>query len=111
MSREENHENSPRGSWARNQMGNPDSFVGAIFAVLVMLIATSAPAQNLIVAENTSVLEFTPGGAQSILISPGRRNPNPPSFHGLAFNNAGDLFVASYSFVNSVTSQEPRMVK
>ena len=59
-----------------------------------MLIASSAPAQNLFVSVQYSsdIDEFTPGGAQSTFAS-GLFGPD-----GLAFNSAGDLFVADYLY-------------
>ena len=54
-----------------------------------MLIAYSAPAQNLFVANNNgTITQITPGGAQSTFAS-GLDYPR-----GLAFNSAGDLFEA-----------------
>src|SRR5208282_469400 len=57
-----------------------------------LLIASSAPAQNLFEADWSSgnIYEFTPGGARSTFAS-GLSEP-----YGLAFNGAGDLFVANY---------------
>src|SRR5208283_4713438 len=56
-----------------------------------LLIASSAPAQNLFEADWSSgnIYEFTPGGARSTFAS-GLSEP-----YGLAFNGAGDLFVAN----------------
>jgi sugar lactone lactonase YvrE len=70
-----------------------DSFSGAVFAGVVLLITSSAQAQNLFVADYASgnIYEFTPGGAQSTFAS-GLGGP-----FGLAFNSAGDLFVADES--------------
>jgi len=54
-----------------------------------MLIASSAPAQNLFVdTAGSRITEITTGGAQSTFAS-GLSNP-----FGLAFNSAGNLFVA-----------------
>src|ERR1017187_3846174 len=62
-------------------------FGGVICAGAVMLIASSAHAQNLFVSRGTDIYEFTPGGAYSVFATvPG----NAP---GLAVNSAGDLFV------------------
>jgi len=65
------------------------SFGGMVCAGAVLLIASSAPAQNLFEADfgSGSIYEFTPGGAQSTFAS-GWDNPMP-----LAFNSAGHLFV------------------
>jgi hypothetical protein len=58
----------------------------------VILICSSAPAQNLFVsgsdAGGVKIFEFTPNGLQSIFAS-GLNAPN-----GLAFDGAGNLFVA-----------------
>ena len=63
---------------------------GAVCAVAVLLIASSAQAQNLFVANylGDTIYEYTPGGAQSTFAS-GFVSPG-----GLAFNSAGNLFVA-----------------
>ena len=55
-----------------------------------MLIASNAQAQNLFAADYYSgnIYEYTPGGVQSTFAS-GLADP-----FGLAFNSAGDLFVA-----------------
>ena len=60
-----------------------------VCAGAVLLIATNGQAQNLFVATSSSVIEITPGGAQTTFAS-GFVNP-----WGLAFNSAGDLFVAN----------------
>jgi sugar lactone lactonase YvrE len=58
----------------------------------VMLIDFSAQAQNLFESDGSgNIYKFTPNGTQSTFAS-GLNNPA-----GLAFNNAGDLFVSSYS--------------
>jgi hypothetical protein len=66
------------------------SIVGATCAGAVMLMASGASAQNLLVANYTTgdIYEYTPGGTQSTFTS-----INDPS--KLAFNSAGDLFVSS----------------
>jgi hypothetical protein len=63
-------------------------FIGA-----VILIASNAPAQNLFVANfnGDSIIEITPGGVQNTFAT-GMDNPI-----GLAFDSAGDLFVANAS--------------
>ena len=63
----------------------------ALGALAILLLATSAHAQNLIVAETYSehVFELPPGGGQSIFVS-GLGDP-----YGLAFDRTGNLFVAS----------------
>jgi hypothetical protein len=66
------------------------SFDRAVFAGAVLLIVTSAPAQNLFVSDYISsgtIYEFTPGGAQSTYVS------GLPYTEGLAFDSAGNLFV------------------
>ena len=70
------------------------SVAAAVFAGAVLLITSGAPAQNLFVANQggtsgTTITEITPGGAQSRFAS-GLSSPD-----GLAFNSAGDLFVAN----------------
>ena len=66
-----------------------------------MLIAYSAPAQNLFVANNNgTITQITPGGAQSTFAS-GFSFPT-----GLAFNSAGNLFVADNTF-GSITKITP----
>lgn len=63
---------------------------GLSMAVVLHLeiLASSAQAQNLFVESGGNILEFTPGGAQSTFAS--GLSPN-----GLAFDNAGNLFVAA----------------
>ena len=68
-------------------------FGGVICAGTILLLSSSAQAQNLFATGSTasgsgSVYEFTPGGVQSTFAS-GLGQPE-----GLAFNSAGDLFVA-----------------
>ena len=66
------------------------SFSGAVFAGAVLLIASSAQAQNLFEADRGSgnIFTFTPGGVQTTFAS----GLNAPL--GLAFNSAGNLFVS-----------------
>jgi sugar lactone lactonase YvrE len=68
-------------------------FGGIIGAGAVLLIASSVPAQNLFETSSGdgNIYEFTPGGAQSTFAS------GLPSPFGLAFNSAGNLFVADAS--------------
>jgi DNA-binding beta-propeller fold protein YncE len=68
------------------------SFGGAVCAGAVLLIASSGQAQNLFVGDNESekIYEYTPGGVRSTFAS-GFNNPQ-----GMAFNSAGDLFVANW---------------
>lgn len=63
---------------------------GAVCAGLVLLIASSAPAQNLFVSEYyaNSIREITPSGEKSTF------GTGLLDSVGLAFNSAGDLFVA-----------------
>ena len=72
------------------------SFDRAVFAGAILLITSSAPAQNLFEADRGSgnIYEFTPGGVQSTFAS-GLNNPL-----GLAFDSAGDLFEADYGSGN-----------
>ena len=67
------------------------SFGRAVCAGAILLNASSAQAQNLFESDfgTGSIYEFTPGGAQSTFAS-GLVYPA-----GLAFNSAGDLFVAT----------------
>src|SRR5208282_3951935 len=64
------------------------SFGGAVCAGAVLLIASSAQAQNLFVSDWSSenIYAYTPGGAQSTIAS-GLFAPE-----ALAFNSAGNLF-------------------
>ncbi len=59
----------------------------AVVLQLGMLVSITQ-AQNLFVESYSSILEFTPGGAQSTVAS-GLNGPN-----GLACDSAGNLFVA-----------------
>ena len=70
------------------------SFGGAACVGAVLLIASSARAQNLFAAgySYTTIYEITPGGTVSIF------NNNLSGPQGLAFNSAGDLFVANYDW-------------
>ena len=81
------------------------SFGGVVCAAAVMLIASSTQAQNLFEADggSSSIYEFTPSGTQSTFAT-GLSYPT-----GLAFNNAGDLFVANYGYYggNSITEITP----
>ena len=72
------------------------SISGVVCAGAVMLIASSAQAQNLFESDGVSgnIYEFTPGGAQSTFAS-GLSSP-----YGIAFNSAGDMFVANGGNVN-----------
>src|ERR1039458_2133417 len=63
------------------------SFSGTVCAGAVML-AFSAPAQNLFTSKNDNLIEIAPNGTQTIFIS-GFYTPLD-----LAFNSAGDLFEA-----------------
>jgi len=65
-------------------------FGGVVCAGVVMLIASSAQAQNLFASDYYSgnIYEYTPGGARTTFAS-GLGDP-----FGLAFNSAGDLFEA-----------------
>ena len=77
-------------------------FGGVICAGAVLLMASSAQAQNLFVSDySENVYEFTPGGVQSTFAHSGVSTPN-----GLAFNSAGDLFVANYE-PNAITEITP----
>jgi len=65
-------------------------FVGAACAGAVLLMAPSAPAQNLFAGDYSgSIYDYTPGGVRSTFAS-GFSNP-----WGLAVDSAGDLFVAN----------------
>jgi sugar lactone lactonase YvrE len=72
------------------------SFGGAACAGAALLISTSAQAQNLFVDSyfNGTIVEITPGRVQSTFAS-GLSYPE-----GMAFNSAGDLFVAEFGAAN-----------
>jgi hypothetical protein len=72
----------------RNSVHYP--LAGGVVAGAVLLLSGSAPAQNLFVANSGSgsIDEFTPDGTPFVFAT----GLNPAA---LAFNNAGDLFVAS----------------
>ena len=65
---------------------------------MVVFICSSAQAQNLFVSDNSSgnIYEFTPDGTQSTFAS-GLCYPA-----GLAFNSAGNLFVANAAAATSM---------
>lgn len=69
------------------------SFAGAVGAGAVLLLTVSAGAQILFEADwgTGSIYEFTTNGVRSTFAS-GLGGP-----HGLAFDSAGNLFVADYS--------------
>jgi len=68
------------------------SFGGAVCAGAVMLITSSAQAQNLFVSDTDgNINEYTPGGVQSTFAT-GLETPL-----GLACNSAGDLFAVDSS--------------
>ena len=72
----------------RNQV-----ITGTLYASVVLCVATAASAQNLFVESAVnpgSVYEYTPGGVPSTFTSTGLNVP-----YGMAFNSAGNLFVAS----------------
>jgi hypothetical protein len=79
------------------------SFTGAVCAGAVLLLASRASAQNLFEEDRGSgnIYEFTTNGVKSTFAS------SLGSLHGagLAFNSAGDLFVAAggniYEFTNN----------
>ena len=73
------------------------AFGGVFCAGAVLLIVSSVQAQNLFVTgwSSGSVYEYTPGGSRSTFAS-GISNPA-----GLAFDRAGNLFVASRDEVGS----------
>jgi len=72
------------------------SFDRAVFAGAVLLISSSALAQNLFEADRGSgnIYEFTPGGVPTTFAS----GLNAPL--GLAFNSAGNLFESDYGSGN-----------
>src|SRR5438874_3631892 len=61
---------------------------GVLCLAVISLICARASAQNLFATDYLSIAEFTPNGVQSIFAS-GLNNPL-----GLAFDRAGNLFVA-----------------
>jgi sugar lactone lactonase YvrE len=66
-------------------------FSRAVCLGAVVLICSTAPAQNLFVTNGDAILEFTPNGAQSTFAS------GLSGALGLAFDRAGNLFVADRS--------------
>jgi hypothetical protein len=77
-------------------------FGGAVCAEAVLLMASRAHAQNLFVAEDFGggdIYEFTLGGVQSTYAT-GLGYPD-----GMAFNSAGDLFVANSGTGTSTNSR------
>ena len=72
------------------------SFGGVVCVGAVLLIASSAQAQNLFETDlhSGNIYEYTPGGARSTFAS-GLDEP-----YGLAFNSAGDLFAAAWGSGN-----------
>jgi hypothetical protein len=66
-------------------------FAGIVCAGAILLMAASAPAQNLFVSTLVSddIIEIAPGGSQSTFAT-GMYYPT-----GIAFNSSGDLFVAN----------------
>src|SRR6267154_642688 len=70
-------------------------FVRAMFVGAVVLVSSSTQAQNLFVAEVFgNIGEVTPGGIHSTFAT----GVNPSG--GLAFNSAGNLFVAGWNSGN-----------
>jgi hypothetical protein len=67
------------------------AFSGVVCAGAVLLFAASAQSQNLFVTDfwSGNVYEFTPGGVRTTFAS-GFTGPS-----GLAFNNAGNLFIGN----------------
>ena len=85
-------------------------FGKAIYTVMVVLVCTSAQAQNLFVScgvgsleypvtTGSVIFEFTPGGAQ-ISFASGFFASGLNAPEGLAFNSAGDLFEADFGSGN-----------
>jgi sugar lactone lactonase YvrE len=74
-----------------NKMTQNRFLGGAVCAGTLLLMASSAPAQNLFVSDYSAgnVYEYTPGGVQSTFAS-GLDHPL-----GMAFDAAGNLFVAN----------------
>ena len=71
-----------------NIQARSQSFGVAVCGCVVLLVTTSAPAQNLFVGGgyDNSIHEFTPGGAESTFAT-GLNGAG-----GLAFDSAGNLF-------------------
>jgi sugar lactone lactonase YvrE len=80
---------------------------GVVCAGAVLLIASSAQAQNLFAANfiGNQIYEITPGGAQSTFATgnfppPPETSGIPAGPDGLAFDSTGDLFVGTYGTGN-----------
>jgi DNA-binding beta-propeller fold protein YncE len=67
------------------------SFGRVIWVGAVLFVASSIPAQNLFVGDQSNIYEYTPSGVQSTFAS-GLAFPT-----GLAFDGVGDLFAADSS--------------
>jgi hypothetical protein len=75
------------------------SFKGVVCAGTVLLMASSAPAQNLLVGVeySNSIVEITPSGVQSTLAS------GMWQVYFLAFDNRGDLFAGLVGGIAKIT--------
>lgn len=82
-------------------------FGGLVYAGAVLLIASSAQAQNLFEGDCNSgiVYQFTPGGVRSTFAS------GLGTAVGLAFNSAGDLFVSLGNYSGSIIEITPSGVR
>jgi sugar lactone lactonase YvrE len=88
-------------------MKSKNALCGLAMAVVLQvgMLASITQAQNLFVESGGSILEFTPGGAQSTFAS-------GLSPYGLAFDSAGNLFEADtgsgniYEFTNGVATEK-----
>jgi sugar lactone lactonase YvrE len=102
------HKTTSRGPLSRVHFTSLLTIAAAWCVGAVILISSTSQAQNLYVANanNNTIIKITPAGAQSTFAS-GLDGP-----YGMAFDRAGDLFVADhgsgniYEFTNGVAANQ-----
>jgi hypothetical protein len=89
-------------TWAGGQ-----SFAGSVCTGIILLVASSALAQNLFVSTYGTgrIYEFTPNGVQSTFVSGALTGAQ-----GMAFNNSGNLFVANGHIISEFTPDGTRSI-